>query len=688
MKAIYKQLIPALGFIAICSIFTTSGSVKNHKRKSERFQHAIQLQLSDSAGFPVPGTEFWVTLDIIQEGPKVTIQLPVINFQTGPVSPNDPEYPETFVPGGYLYTCDGFLPECVRPNDLVDRSFLVPSNNGTSLPFSFAELPPYLPKPPVGYILQVTNAGALVVQAAGTFGNVIPPGPQILLPTDITYIVKPKKGFCNNVVLSTGATNTTQFTNPAAAADGFRDLHVNDAFDGIVAFSWADNSTVLDKTNGTMNLMVAIGKVDCGKLKIGAPIQLTNLAPNIGIFNSALAINRTNKNNIVVSYGVIDDTSLVGTLYRAVSFDGGKNWPLNGPLTIQPIDPLGFGDCRGVSCDAYGNFWYSYTRFSDGTPSFQVSSNEGEDFKLVYTAPIPTGGASYDYPQYCFGGNGLGQYGLHFAVDYFPFPFEFVIPAVGFIEIKGLGNVGAHNFKKLHKFKNVCELSDITASADGRVWLQGFPLTGSSYIQPAGVLFKSPGLLDVNYAGLWHNVIYNGLAQQFAISPQDSQPVQGYIPNSVKSILYDDTRQALYALYSAQFPDNSQNARIYFSISRDNGQTWSSPIDISTTDFANRGFQSMALDPITGNLVFGWYDGRNDPTFQSVEYFGAVLPAKRLDALVNEIPLSNPLYTLPPATLDDRKTIAKTPEDEKLAEALKLMRQKRVKDRLAKGMSR
>ena len=59
----------------------------------------------------------------------------------------------------------------------------------------------------------------------------------------------------------------------------------------------------------------------------------------------------------------------------------------------------------------------------------------------------------------------------------------------------------------------------------------------------------------------------------------------------------------------------------------------------------------MALDPKTGNLVFGWYDGRNDPTFQSVQYFGAVLPAKELDRLVEAIPLSNPLYNLGSAAL-------------------------------------
>ena len=66
---------------------SSSSSICHHKKQ---FEHKIQLQLSDSLGFPVPGTEFWVTLTIIKEGPKVTIQVPVINFQTGPTSPDDP----------------------------------------------------------------------------------------------------------------------------------------------------------------------------------------------------------------------------------------------------------------------------------------------------------------------------------------------------------------------------------------------------------------------------------------------------------------------------------------------------------------------------------------------------------------------------------------------------------------------
>ena len=76
---------------------------------------------------------------------------------------------------------------------------------------------------------------------------------------------------------------------------------------------------------------------------------------------------------------------------------------------------------------------------------------------------------------------------------------------------------------------------------------------------------------------------------------------------------------------------------ILLYISSNNGKTWSTPIDISTTDFANRGFASMALDPVTGNLLLGWYDGRNDSTYHAVEYYAAIIPSSTLDGLVQAI---------------------------------------------------
>lgn len=640
-----------MSFVIISSLAPHTGIHAIHDSyEIEYFQHDIQLQLSDPFGFPVPGTQFWVTLDIIKEGPKVTILLPLINFQTGPVA-NDPvEQPflPPIVPGGYLYTAGGFLPEDLRPTDLVPRSIVAASNNGLSQVYSQTQTADMLPQPPAGYIVQVTNAGAIVVQCAGTFGNIIPVGPQILLPSSITYLVKTKEKLCKNTVLSNGFTNTTQFTNSAAADSGFRDSHVNDAFDGVIGWAWCDNSMITDKTNGTMNLMVAIGRTNKkGKLRVGKAIQLTNLAPGVMAWDTAVAINRTDSNNIIVSYGHIDNNTGTSLLYRAVSFDGGKTWPENGPLNVQPAN--GFGDARGVSSDKFGNIWYSATDF-DGVinpPVFFVSTDKGVTFQLAFTAPTPAPGEEYDYPQYCFGGDGLGNYGLIYQANLFT-P-DGAVPTIGFIPILGLGVFGAPTTTTLSGLMNSVVQSNLTASSNGKIWLQGISTTTGRYtfISPITLAFKSPGLLDENYAGAWQTIIVGDDEFGYNNSDTISQPVKGYIFHSTQSILYDEERHALYAITSAQVPDFSQNMRIFFIISRDNGQTWSDAIDISTTNFANRGFQSMALDEITGDLIFGWYDGRNDPTYESVEYFAGLLPARTLDALVSSIPKSNPLYTLP-----------------------------------------
>jgi hypothetical protein len=676
MKSFYA--IVSITILSICmlipALVKSDQVFKIEKPSSSNtsFKHNIQLQLSDPFGVPVPNTKFWVTLQIKKEGSKVTIQLPQINFITGPLANASFERPflPPMISGGYLYTSEGFLPKGLRPTEIVYPSWLVASNNGLSLPFSFTQSPSTYPVPPSGYIVSITNAGALVVQGAGTFANIIPAGPQILLPTEFSYLVQPKYSLKQNKVLSKGPTNTTQFPGAeeiagaivGPAGTGVRDSHFNDAFDGVSAWAWTDNSMIKDKTNGTLNVMVAIGKLNHeGKLKIREPIQLTNLDPGIYAWDTAVAINRSNPQNIVVSYAMLNFPS---TPYRAVSFDGGKTWPHNGPMNIQPTGPLKAGDNRGVASDKFGNIWYNSTNGATNTgrtidqPYFAVSSDGGITFQLIYTLPLPAPGDNgYDYPQYCFGGDGQGNYGLHYTVDYFDGNKD-GWPVAGFIPITGLGSFGVPNTPiALTSFRNNLLISSITASEDGRVWRFGSPagLTPGLAPQPGTsistlrVVFKSPGPLNQNYAGPWDFAFLNLLSFSLGASTAAAQPVDGFIFNSVQSNLYDDKRKALYQIVAANSPDNSQNMRLYFSISRDNGQTWSNPIDISNTDFANRGFQSMALDPVRGDLYFGWYDGRKDPTYQSLEYYGAVIPAKALNRLVKKIPHSNPVYVLPPA---------------------------------------
>ncbi len=708
MKNYLKHLL-WIGFFAIGVLIPASSDAQGNKRKNdddidlvlckehkkktkhkrECFKHNIQLQLSDSLGFPVPGTEFWVTLDIIKEDNKVIIQFPVINFQTGP-SANNPVEPAPLLFGGYLYTSDGFLPECTRPNDLVYRSILAASNNGASQPFSFVTPPePPYANIPAGYILSVTNAGAIVVQCAGTFGNIIPPGPQILMPTDITYIVKSKVQLCKNTVIQAEFTNTT-LASRGNQAD-LRDSHPNDAFDNVLAWQWSSNSNVSDKTTSVLNTFVAIGQVlSNGTLEVKAPISLTtNLTDGIFTYDTSVAINRSNKNNIIVGYNLFDENNPnAPQFYRAISNDGGATWPVNSAVTDIP-GYNNIGDCPGVQSDKFGNIWLCYGQpFIYDNPTFVVSSNKGLDFQFVYMAP-PVANPNdygYDYPQFCFGEDGERHYGLWFVWDYIGSPPAFdLVQSVGFIPITGPGVWGSATVTPLTSLINTNSLSNITASLDGRVWLQGVPSIGGalSYIAPGGIVYKSPGPLDQNYAGPWNYAIANQINLQYDISIQDSQPIHGYIPlGSVKSLIYDDQRQALYAMYQAQFPDYSQNMRIYFVISRDNGQTWSSPIDIATTDFANRGFETMALDPVTGNLVFGWYDGRNDPTYKSVQYFGAVIPAEELDKLVNSILLSNPVYSIPSPAVAPLQLSAKVGASEAKKAAIKNRFERRLKGRL------
>ena len=475
-----------------------------------------------------------------------------------------------------------------------------------------------------------------------------------MLPTTISYIVEPQKELCTNFIIDKGASNITEFTDPRAADDGYRDTHINDAFDGIFAWTWTSNANIPDKTNNVLNVWVAVGRIKNGKLKLGKPVQLSNLPSNMMAWDTAVAINRTDKNNIVVSYGAIDHTVPVGVAYtyRAVSFDGGKTWPffntpLNGPTNIQPTGARGFGDNRGVASDKFGNIWYSTTNYVDAsgnennTPTFWISSDQGATFSVAYTAPLPLvlGVDLYDYPQFCFGGDGQGHYGLWWVADYFTVVFD-IIPIVGFIPITGLGTYGvAVPPVFLYSLNNTQYFPNLTASEDGRVWCQSYAFPFSAFM-PGVIRFKSPGPVDSNYAGPWQNAFPNN-PEGYGLGNFISYPVYGYF-NSVQTIIYDERRQALYSLRAQQAPDWAQNMRIYLMISRDNGQSWNDPFYISNYNFANRGFPSMALDTKTGDLIFGWYDGRNDKTEKSVQYVGAVLSEKQLDEMVGENSIVEP----------------------------------------------
>jgi hypothetical protein len=578
---------------------------KESKRRVKPISHTFQLQLYNCNGVPVPDSHFPVTLTIIKDGARVTIQLPSIDFITSGSAAVSCDAPLIFPGSGYLSTSEGFLPEELRPTDQVHRSILV--SNGST-----------------GYILSVTQAGGLVIQGAGEAGNLIGPGTHTLPSADLSYILQPRIKLRHNRQISREATTVTQLIDP------FDPLTASvAAVDGVSLFAWADNSNNKDKVINSTDLMVAVGRVHKKRgLELTVPLQLSHLTINQQIVETAASINLTDNMNMVVSYGVVDRTVSPPTAisYRAVSFDGGKTWPVNGPVTLAGLADQKFTYYPGVASDKYGNIWLM--KQTETEMAVAVSTDGGVNFKPVFSLPVEPS-QSYRDPKCCFGADGLGHYGLYYAATAEDINLN-SFPVVGFIPINGLDSFGTPaETLLLSEFANNLTHPVPTASNEGHLWLFGKSGSFGGGFSLYSTLYKSLDPHEPSYAGPWN----------FATVNQLDAKRRNWLESH--TALYDNRLKALYRCV--------QNGRITFAISRDNGQTSSHPIVINNSNVGNRGLQSMALDPIRGDLYFGWYDGRNDPSFTSLHYYGAVIPAQVLKKMTKAIPLSNPQYTLPAA---------------------------------------
>ena len=88
-----------------CHSSSSDDSCSTSCESKNSFEHNLQLQLFDVYGVPVPDTQFWITVTILKEGNKVTLQLPCINWQSGPFA-NAPYEPPISNP----YDIPGIFP--------------------------------------------------------------------------------------------------------------------------------------------------------------------------------------------------------------------------------------------------------------------------------------------------------------------------------------------------------------------------------------------------------------------------------------------------------------------------------------------------------------------------------------------------------------------------------------------------
>lgn len=628
--------------------------------------HKFDLQLLDANFFAFNDKHFELKVNIYKKGYVLFMNIPKFNFNivnefssndyegivgtsgpigfTGTVDINGNEVQLALggqVIGGYLNTKSNFLPKNICP--LTDQTFIVPLSDGFMQSYSLTSLP-YGPLPNVlpGLKIKINTFGNLSISGIGTINDYIPAGTHCIEATTISYLISEYHIPLgkNNLIVQKEFGNIVNFTNSDAINDSYRDTKINDFYNNIIALSWSSNAGQLDKTNNTTDVFVCVG-TNKPVFVMNTIYNLTFNPPNVGIFDTAIAINKTNTSNIVCSFSINNygTTGIQSGPYYCVTNNGGLNW--TSPTLLQ--SNVSIGDCRGVISDMYGNFWYNYTDENQGlNVFFYMSSDQGQTWNLIYNT---TDGQFsdisisnyYDYPQITLGQDGAGNYGLYWCADYFGFNGIDNTPRLGFIPITGLNQVGTPMVIQMTNFLNVQFTASMAVDTYGKLFIasgQNAFNVGIG-IGPLNMCIKEPGLLSQNlisgpYSTTEIHQLYNSVT---------SYPVNGYsyFPQTVNCILFDPMRNVLYHFLNDQFNPETQNYELFVTVSPNKGISWSPRYSICNTVSQNRGFSSASVDPYSGEMIISWYDSRNSESGEGTQYFIRFICKHELDNIVKHL---------------------------------------------------
>jgi hypothetical protein len=325
----------------------------------------------------------------------------------------------------------------------------------------------------------------------------------------------------------------------------------------------------------------------------------------------AIAVNPTNPSNIVTMATLPD---VVSGLFEGVSFDGGTTWTRQ---VIGAGDPLGEICCdEQLAWDRFGNLWMVYLLNDSDNVPIAVSTDGGLTFTKV-TEIVPTkptgsnaianagskGSASADQPSISVGPNSVW-------VSYTSYPAA-VVQASG-TSISGLGTFGSFSGpESVPTSDGRGNYGDTAVGPDGRVMVIYQDQTngqGGSHIytalDPDGLGtsgFARPRLLARSRVGGFDY-----------IAAQSHRSV-----DAESSLAWDRSggqhNGRVYAIWTQETPNESDNMDIMFQSSDDNGTTWSAAVKLNDDATANSQFNpAIALDQTTGNVAVSWYDARAD----------------------------------------------------------------------------
>jgi hypothetical protein len=349
-----------------------------------------------------------------------------------------------------------------------------------------------------------------------------------------------------------------------------------------------------------------------------APPNFDSSAMHGNEAEDAIAINPANPSNIVTMATLPD---VVSGLFEGVSFNGGKTWTRQ---VIGTGAPLGETCCdEQLAWDRFGNLWMTYLVNTNGNVLVAVSTDGGLTFskvaEIVPTTPTGSKAPSGATPKRLRPSNNpnlLGDQPSISAgpdsvwVSYTSFP-STVVQAFG-ASVSGLGKFGSFSApESVPTSDGRGDYGDTSVGPNGQVMVtyqdqtngQGgshiYTAVDANGLQPGG--FADPRLLARSAVGGFDYI---------AAQPDRSIDAEA-------NLAWDRSggphNGRVYAIWTQETPNESDNTDNMFQYSDDNGTTWTPAVQLNDDHTANSQFMpAIAVDQATGDVAVSWYDSRND----------------------------------------------------------------------------
>jgi hypothetical protein len=332
----------------------------------------------------------------------------------------------------------------------------------------------------------------------------------------------------------------------------------------------------------------------------------------------AIAINPTDPRNIV-AMSVLPGAA--SGIFEGVSFDGGNTWTRR---VIGTGGNLGEICCdQQLAWDRFGNLWMTYLLNTDDNVPIAVSTDGGLTFTRV-TEIVPTkvkgvgkperpgakrlrrapkGSASADQPSIAVGPNSVW-------VSYASYP-QTVVQASGAL-VTGPGRFGSFS------------APEAVPTANGR------GNYGDTAVGPNGevMVVYQDATNDQGGAHIYTAVDPDGLGPKGFDTPVflartrvggfDYVPVQPHRSVDAEANLAWDRSGGeydgrVYAIWTQEVKNESDDTDIMFQYSDDAGATWSRAVRLNDDRTTNSQVNpAIALDQTTGAVAVSWYDARGD----------------------------------------------------------------------------